>query len=350
MKILLINQGYSDNLGDKAIKYMLMVMLKKLDHQVEFCGFTQFVEQSLEFSNKKDVSGNKILLKLKKSLPVSLKWKVRKERDIKKILSKMDNNFDFIIIGGGQLVKSNCYFPYAMQFWTDYASKINSKIVLFGIGCDQNLSTHEKKTYIKAFKKCENITVRDKASQNFLKKEFEIECSYVPDVAFSLYNYVVQNKNSKKKDVVVMIYSYTTYKSHFRHKINIKEYYDRWIEIINQHVDRDTFIKLAYSTYEDKIETYNFINYLKMHIDNKVKILNSDTLTSLLNILGESEKVITGRMHPMIFGVLANCKVIPFSISDKIDTFKQEWLLNENEINFNHINKTIFKKLNEVLD
>lgn len=84
MKILLINQGYSDNLGDKAIKYMLMVMLKKLDHQVEFCGFTQFVEQSLEFSNKKDVSGNKILLKLKKSLPVSLKWKVRKERDIKK--------------------------------------------------------------------------------------------------------------------------------------------------------------------------------------------------------------------------------------------------------------------------
>ncbi|MPM57705.1 hypothetical protein SDC9_104528 [bioreactor metagenome] len=87
-----------------------------------------------------------------------------------------------------------------------------------------------------------------------------------------------------------------------------------------------------------------------MHIDNKVKILNSDTLTSLLNILGESEKVITGRMHPMIFGVLANCKVIPFSISDKIDTFKQEWLLNENEINFNHINKTIFKKLNEVLD
>lgn len=348
MKILLINQGYSDNLGDKAIKYMLSNLLKKLGHQVEFCGFTQFEEQSLKYMNKTNSTQNIIFSKIKNVLPLELKWKL-KENKLKKMLKNKENNFDFIIIGGGQLVKSKCYFPYAMQFWINYANKIDSEVALFGIGCDQNLTKREKKIYNEAFNKCKNITVRDKFSKNFIVKEFEIECSWVPDVAFFLSNYLNQNRKRKKNDVVVMIYNYMTYKNHFEHKISKTEYYDRWVEMIKQNINIDSYIKLAYSTYEDKIETYHFVDYLKEKIDNKIVIANSDTIANLFRTLMCSEKIITGRMHPMIFGILANCEIIPYFVSNKIEIFKKEWLLHTKDINFKYMNKIILNKLNEII-
>src|SRR5690625_115127 len=74
-RILLVNRGSSDNLGDQAIRFTLESLIESIDGEVTFSDFTQFDNNIYNYkSNKKKRNGRRLSIKriLIKVVPVSL--------------------------------------------------------------------------------------------------------------------------------------------------------------------------------------------------------------------------------------------------------------------------------------
>ncbi|WP_440898002.1 polysaccharide pyruvyl transferase family protein [Amphibacillus sp. Q70] len=347
-KILLINQGKTENLGDKAINIVFHELLMEHRCTVDFAGFAQTNEQfidEMEFRKKRSLHST-----IKHFTPDFLIWFFKYRKKINREFSMIKNkNYDLVVIGGGQLIKTKNVFVFTLLTWVGIIKKMSCPIILAGIGVDTTYSIIEKKLYRKVLPNIDEIYVRDKVSQKILNEEFNVSSNYIPDVVFAYSRFFPQDVDiNKKNKLLIMIYDYNALKDNFETKFKtIYEYFNYWEKLIEQNMENNLEIVLGYTTIGDKRTTYEFSEYLKRKSNIKFSIKNTDRLSDFSNLLKDTKVLISGRMHGMLLGLNYKCEIVPYVISSKIEAFKDEWL--DKKFNIDDVNIEIDKTLESLL-
>lgn len=317
-KILLINQGNTENLGDIAIKEASERIFRNLGYDVDFVGYGQIKKKEMPSLNSLENKSSR------KNIPNFLKWLLKFHWDVSKAYKKIKNEkYEFVVIGGGQLLKTKSVFNYVLMSWCFFLN--GKKIYLLGVGADDKFSYIEKLTYKYSFKKIKEIYVRDKDSIKTLKTITEKQINYFPDFVMSEEN--IKSDEISNTHTTVMIYNYETLKKHFFYNKTKKEYYDEWIELIDSNKLKQNLVKFAYSASEDKIETKFFISYINNRFNLNIEFKeNCETLNSFKKVLSSTGVLISGRMHGLIIGKKSGCKILPYIVSKKLETFSKEYV------------------------
>lgn len=118
MAVIIINQGWTDNLGDVAIGKTLKKELEEF-HPIEL-QFAPIVAKPVQTAASK-------ILEL-------IKLDCRYRRWIKKRLNEISEPISAAIIGGGELLATNMNFNSAMKIWIEQLHKRKIPVFLWGIG------------------------------------------------------------------------------------------------------------------------------------------------------------------------------------------------------------------------
>lgn len=342
-KILLVNQGLSSNIGDKAILLALKKYFEDKGCLTEVAGFTHF-----ENTEIKDIDCYKYVQERIIDLPVMIKWNIKMKNRLRNEMVKYAQEYDYVVVGGGQLIKSHCYFPYALDMWADFAEKRAKRSVLIAVGIDPSFSGYEKKIIQRAINKFDFFTVRDKRSKERAKFFFDKEVIEFPDVAFLLEKYFRYNSENKREDVVVMPFDYATYKYHFKNDKKSKEYDLFWLQLIQHILENNPTVKLMYTTAEDKRECFRIFEKLSLENQMKVELYHVNSVEDILKKFSSATDIYSARMHALILGMVAGAKVHSINISDKIESFEKEFILSEKKVV--EYAKEITKELDKIFE
>lgn len=323
-KILIVNQFNSDNLGDKLLNNMLNLRLRECGFETTSVGFAQSEEQKVTYSNHVSTSQG-IVTKIKNICPPLLKYIINYRKKLLKSVERVQmEQFDALVIGGGQLIKHKSVFRYCFSFWVKQALKRNVPVCIYGIGIDSNLSGYEKKHYKKMLDKVHYINCRDYDTALFFRTFFNADCAVSPDIAFT---YLTQNNIDRQKTMVVMPYSYATAKRAFGMKASKEAYYRSILEKIIVLMKNNDIKKvvLTATTTADADECLSFKGFLK-ESGISCEVVQACTVDELSELFKRSEIIITGRMHAMILAMVCNKQVCAIEVSDKIRVFENEYL------------------------
>ena len=319
MKVVLINQGHTDNLGDKAINEAIRAMLPK-NWEVQSCPFDFYI-----FKQKNIITRvcNKIL-NLNHDVLVYFKRK-KIQRMIK------SQHFDAAIIGGGELLGSD-YDQFCLDFdaWTKVLSSLS--IPIYAIGLSGNSAKREWifRHFKKSLARCKYISVRDKSTLELVRTDYGINnCEYFPDVVFSFRaGFVLE---SKDRDLLLCVPSRITHAPDSFSKLGISsvdEYYEylycNIVDLANKY--SLTKIKLTTTTLEDRDTCEKLLKYCDSK-DSKYIFLYEpcETLSNYIHILRDVRVILSGRMHACILGLIHGCEfqIVPYK--EKLIVFSQEY-------------------------
>ncbi|WP_348823533.1 polysaccharide pyruvyl transferase family protein [Flavobacterium aestuarii] len=363
-KILIVNEGFSDNLGDQAIKKSMLKLFVDLGYEVDFYYYSKPLITSCPnyyYLNSSKKTSRLIQLRLKwknniilnlglifKNYLAVLKWYFKNKNLIKERIKS--NEYHYVIIGGGQLINSSdrispSLFSIAAFTWAKYTNK-SVKLCFVGIGVAAKFNFFEFFLYKRALKKAVKIWVRDEFSKQVLSEKFQVVSEVIPDVAFYLF---VEEDKIKNNLALVGIFSFHEYNvKHNKDKITIDSFYNSWVEKIQNLISLGYDVGLFYTTQTDSIESINFQEYLKANYGLDIPLLNANSLSDLNQIFYNASFVYSGRMHALILGMNQNCTVEAFLTSKKLSSFVKEYIESNKspiifkEAVFNNLN-TFFK-------
>lgn len=319
--ILIINQQHTSNLGDKAIGEAMKRCFR--EYELDFLPYIPTEKcESLENPKiyKKSLFEN-IIEKVKLTTVFNDALYYFK---IKKMLKKQQ--YKLAIIGGGELLSGNLKFNSALLIWTKVIQKKNIPIVVAGVS-GNSVSVRLGKRYKKALNRCERVYTRDEFTQKMLERVYGVKNSYCPDFAFFFQPFRLVEKENM---VTVQIYCYD-YAENEEGTLSKETYFEKWYLFIKENTLEGENVILSFSDKDDKISTMEFREYVQKKYNEDFKIENTTDLEKMVNLLKRTKKILSGRMHPMILGLLCENKIIPFITKNKIKEFKKEWEYKRND-------------------
>ncbi|MGJ3355104.1 polysaccharide pyruvyl transferase family protein [Providencia sp. Je.9.19] len=316
--ILIINEGNSDNLGDKAIKKSVSEFYTAHNTELYFSDYTKKNEINITENKNKNKNKNKNLFHfLKFVIPYKLRWLLLNYSRIKKTVAQ---KYDLVSIGGGQLILSNETFAIALFTWVWSLHFTGSKnIILLSIGVGDKFSFLDRILFKLALNKVKHVYARDLKSIRNLKSIFKVNGMRTFDIAF----FHAKNNNTTVGNSIFL--GVTDYKVYIKYNpiITRNEYYDSWVEIINR-LQKNNTIKLFYTTQSDLDECVKFKEYCRAQYNLNFDIVKTRNLDELNIALSNATTVISGRMHALILAYNLNRNIIAYPISNKLITFNEE--------------------------
>jgi len=335
-KALIINEGYSDNLGDQAINKAVHALLHDLGFKTSFLHFSKPSLTPLpayNYRKPKDSCARKSKLSQLKGLVYIWYW-LKKNK--KAVLKELNNKpIQSVVFGGGQLLNSSGTIApsgFAISlYWISRLVKKNTdaKIYLIGIGSSGNFGRLERYLYRKAIQNVTDIWVRDQYSREVFKNFFKREASVIPDVAFYSSSEVNTAKNNKDNLALFGITSYNEVflKYYQGQDFSREKYFEQLFEEIQSYTAKNISVKLFYTTLTDAVECQHFSNYIANKYNVKLEICDISNLSDLMELFKNSSYVYTARMHGLILGMKAGCDVKANLISQKLRSFNSEYIL-----------------------
>lgn len=342
MKVLVINRGNSDNLGDQAIKYSLIKFLEEKKIQVAYSDFIQLTT-SLPDKNIKDKTNTTSFLKkiLRQSaflvsiwhFFLSIRWFFKNKSEISCIASQ---GFDAVFIGGGQLILSGGLFPIALCTWSFLLKKNKQKVYIMGVGSGIRFNFFERLLYKKAFASCEKIFLRDSKSIELIKNLFGYNAYFIPDLAY-LYPIKKGNKSALNKKnnkcLIIGIVDYAVFlKYHIEscnNNMTVREYVYLWVDEIRKLIHNNNYTKLVLASSTKKDAYYSSVLYeiLKAEqICDDIINMGYLDLDNFCQSLRQADGILSGRMHSLILSQLIGLDIFPWVISQKIASYAQDYL------------------------
>lgn len=318
-KILLINEGCSDNLGDQAIRESAQHELEARGFDVQFADFTRDSKTPARCSASSEASSGGFQVKM--LLPKKLRWFLKHGPRVKRSLSA---SYEGIVIGGGQLVLSNGHFPIAFFTWCWMATKLfKIPVHIVGVGVASHLKPLDRWLYKKCFAWATQVYVRDKASKKRAEELGSAQVGLLPDWAFAMAR-KIPVKNDKPTDLLIGVTDLAVY-HRYQGPSSREAYYQLWWDLIAPYLQENRSVKLFYTTSADALECQLFQQYLQQKASLNAPILETPGLPELVEVLQGAQTVVSGRMHALILGKVYCPQIVAFPISDKLKEFDQEY-------------------------
>ncbi len=321
MKILLINQGNTDNIGDQLIDRLMTDLLQEgnlIDHMT-YSG-KRFHKSVSSQQGKKGRSGKKN--QLKRSF-LFLPLMVR--RCLKRIQENINHNrYDIAIIGGGELIKSkHPFFAYLIS-WIYYFLHTSTKVCIFGISCDRNFSLPERIVLKKFLEKVQFINCRDVQTRDYLLNSIRVNASFSPDVV-NLYHRLYPLDIHKEDTAFFSVYNYDKLPCKTEYGSREKYYQEIWSKWLSK-VEQEQGLKVYFgaTNTEDADETNRFCIWA--HRSERIDYSKDLQVDNVVRKIASARAVVTGRMHAMILARQFGTTVFPFAFKDKIKDYVQTWI------------------------
>lgn len=318
--LMIINEGLSDNIGDKAIKESMEYLVKsELTYKYFF--------EDLSRCNKIDLDSgvvNHTKKKTKIKTPNLFKTWILRFLWVLKNFSRLKNackKNDYAIIGGGQLLLANNIFPFEIFIWTLFLNFYKVKYSFFSVGTQGNFSKSDLLFLSYSLKNAKKIFVRDKLSKSLIKSNFNIKTCLTYDTAF-VFNSVINSQNFQSDNRVLLgVVDIKVYNSYNSLNISSDNYNEKWYDLVkNYDINK---VNLFYSTIDDKFQCLSFQSYIYKKLKFKIPILeNSNTEEFIKNLL-LSNLIISGRMHSLILAKTFNINYVTFLVSKKLTEFER---------------------------
>ncbi|MFY0255855.1 polysaccharide pyruvyl transferase family protein [Chitinophaga sp. 30R24] len=340
-KALIINEGFSNNLGDQAIRESMMALLQDHHIHTDFAYFTNPGMPGLPVYNYLGATAGAITppaLSLRKKTRLKLVWLYWIGINFKYIRTKLQQgNYDMIVIGGGQLIESSgknypSRFAIALYWWTFLAKKYSrAKIYLIGVGVGTTFNKKEQQLFAKALAKADLIWVRDTFSQASLQEKFGHKAWLTPDIAFyNEQNKIVGQPAMKKALVGITSYNEVFAKYNLPGKTST-DYYEEWWAVVKDYMSQGLLVELFYTTLSDAAETMAFRDYVQQHYQLALPVASLASVKDLSVLYQSASEVYSGRMHALILAMKHRCNVKAYLISQKLKSFHQEYILPGNQ-------------------
>jgi len=351
-KVLIINEGFSNNLGDQAINKSITDFFKSKGYITSFLYLSNPELTKLPnytyLSNATFKVKKRTLLDKVKTYFFFFYWLFKFKRTIINTLKK--GNFDTIAIGGGQLIISSGTFALSgfsiTLFWFSYLIKRYSKAKLYlvAVGASTSFNVFESYLFSKSLKRIDNIWVRDHFSKNILQEKFKINANLIPDIAFYSDK---KERNQRVKEEVALI-GITNYKEVYQRYNKTEsyskfDYFSELHKVVQKYEEKKCQVKLFYTTIPDAQECLFFKDFLAFKFNKKIEICKTENLTDLVKQLDKTKYVYSGRMHALILGLKSKCEITPYIISQKLQSFDEKYA--KGSISINEIQKEINQQL-----
>lgn len=353
-KALIINEGFSNNLGDQAIRESMTNLLQDSGYITNFAYFTNpGIRQlpSYDYLTAVPVPQKELsALQLAKLKFSRWYWIARNYKAMVKMLK--ERNYDVVVIGGGQLLESSrrsftSRFAIAIDWWTRLIKEHSkAKIWLIGVGVGTSFNKQEQELFSKALSRVDIAWVRDSFSQSVLKEKFGISAILTPDIAFYNSRNSMEQANTNRKALVgITSYQEVYLRYNAANAKSKQEYYDEWYGIVKQYEDQGLAVELFYTTITDAAETVLFRDYVRERYGKELPVAELSTVTELKNLYMEASEVYAGRMHALILAMKHQCKVKPYLISQKLKSFNEEYIIPDMSMEYSHKIRRTFNEL-----
>ncbi len=328
-KVLLINKGWSDNIGDQAIKYALEKMIVSHGHICEFADLTK-PRSAKKAAGKVGSSGNAAIKRMMGFVPGAIGqivWLMKYWPIFKKQFR--NNHYDLVIIGGGQLINDNASFPLAVFIWMHLLKGLHrNKVVVYGVGSSVALTTIDKMLYRSALKMADAIYLRDRTSLDYVNSAFGIEARYTPDVVFNISKYF-KEKPCEDKNVLIAPPCYEVYCGAWKNngeRLTREAYEAYWEETVLENLKGGNRVKLFYTAEQDIPQTLKLQDSMLKNQGMHIELVRMGDIHDYVNELSSTWKVISGRMHALIIALAFEKTLQVFPLSKKLTTFEDEYL------------------------
>lgn len=363
LRVLVINEGCSPNLGDQAIRYCLENLLLNEDCQVDFQFFsgknvapTALVTQQKTEKNNNESFVAKCLKKLVPQRLTWLKWLWRNRRMYTQFFQK-NKQYDLVLIGGGQLLLANGHFPAALFLWVNLWKRWRqTKTVLVGVGAGTTFGWQDSFFIRQALHLSDAVYVRDRKSQIVLQEKFHYSSQFIPDVAFSIADYFPKKINLAKAEkpiLLVLPIGYSVYLRYFKasesnKKISEIAYIKSWLEVVCRYIGQGFAVQFSYTALgQDVAITQQLVASLSQKYQYDASVLAPTSLKHLCELIQKVDIVFSGRMHALILALAYEKKVISYNISPKLQVFEQEYI--QTQVDLMATKQQIKQKIREIL-
>jgi polysaccharide pyruvyl transferase WcaK-like protein len=302
-RVLVVNRGVAtDNRGDQAINYTICRLFETRNCDVETANYTKLFEKRSGARGLKNA------------------W------DMIKIAKR---EFDYTLIGGGQLVLGNHRFPLALLSWVLIMKMFSrSKVILFGVGVDSNFKGI-KKHYIKfALKFVDQAFVRDGQSKENLEKYFQMHSSVIPDVVTVISNFLPKEELyiNQRFDVLFGITQYGSIKRYDYLKVSEEQYFEQQALQLIEYSKQYDSIAILCNTAGDHKEAVKFAKFIKERFKIVVPIFNHTDLKGFISGIANSSLVVSSRMHSLIISGSYGIPFIPVIRNLKLESFAKDYI------------------------
>lgn len=346
---LIINEGFSHNLGDQAINKAMTSYFTDNNYQTAFVYLSKPNMLKLpNYDYKQPVEKKK--RSIIKPYFIFFYWFLINRKRLKNILT--EKQYDIVVFGGGQLINgSGKKYPHSFAiaaYWLTLLIKkyTNAPIYFIAVGIGEKLNWIEKKLYEIALNRTETLFARDKFSVDSFVRYFNKHAILIPDIAF--YDKRDMDEKLEKKEIALIgITSFEeVYKRYNDSQYSKEDYFQDWYKKIVHYKEKRYDIKLFYTTILDAQECAAFKDYIYIKYNIELAISPINTLDDLLVELKSAKIVYSGRMHALILAKNYGCICEPYLISQKLKSFNYEYiqtkrtaeeLSQEVEITLNHI-------------
>lgn len=315
-RVLLINQGHTDNIGDQAID-------RVMTHFLEDRGYTVFhaeYENAVENRLKCKVDSHEIAPRLACRFPKLMDYWNRKR--ILNILRDV-GPIDAAIIGGGELLAGwHKEFNSAFVSWCRALRDAGVPILVVGVSGSYRKSTAHR--YASALKLCDYISVRDQATQRMIQNNYNLKVDYAPDVVFS-YRKVIPDRYSHNEHLNNLCIPMRFHPSEFK-KIGLTTETDYVEYLCTQFFElkSDLPVVVSSTVMSDTSYPAYIAEKMKKHGET-IRVEVGLSLDRFIELLHTTAYLVSARMHACILGMLFGCNIRPIRCSEKLEVFSQEY-------------------------
>lgn len=359
LRILLIGEFYSENLGDGVIsenvKYHLDSEIENLELQIiDLSGRLGYKSKDLDeitlqpsnstYQLKKKLRTGEGLINRVYDKIVYHKFLRKNQGSITIIDEQLENDYDIAIFAGGQLIMD--YFLVYIEHIMNYLNANNIPVIFNGIGFGKIYSSVNRKKFldILEYPNVKLISVRDSSTEinEKILSNNRIKANLTADPALWSSDTYSLTKNYASKIIGIGVI--------FRDDpVFMKNQSNLIKNIINkleeQHVDWEIFTNGDYLDYKYAKNLYKTIS------NHNKKIADRPTTPrELVQLISSYRSIISFRLHSHIIATALHIPSIGIYWDDKVTSFFKKFEAQERVFKVNDDSDIVVKKLLSILD
>lgn len=332
LRILVIGEAYTNNLGDKFIQLgvMHLIRMRWAKSIIEGAPFSKRLKQAQTFQPRKNsklkllISRNFALLYLNVAL---VHWVF--QFGLGQALKNIKWRPDVVLITGGPMFDGYIFHTTAFVFWsTLFGGMFKLPVAVFGVANAQGVSKTHNRLLAFGLKFTKALTLRTDASLKRHQRTIGNEARVAPCPAF-LTSEIFPYQMAKQNLAILAPSSYKQYlfNMSFENGAVLSEneyinfYVDHCLELHEQNLE---LLFTCSVSSQDLGIIQKIADKLKLSANLNVPISIPDNCETLSTLLAGSSLVVSGRLHMLIPAFSYGCQCEAFPYAAKLREFMDE--------------------------